>query len=223
MHDTPQPTKTRLYRVAPGRNATPQPAQSFFLLTPTLPVAISSPLSLPMSNDTPQSAAQETATLKTSVGDMTFAFYNEIAPNTVENFKKLARAGFYDGTAFHRIMRGFMIQGGCPNTKPGATGTPGTGGPGYKIKAEFSTKPHKRGVLSMARAQDPDSAGSQFFICHDEAPFLNRNYTAFGQLIAGDDVLDQIASTPVERSFGGEKSKPSVRVEILSVTINPPQ
>jgi peptidyl-prolyl cis-trans isomerase B (cyclophilin B) len=115
-----------------------------------------------------------------------------------------------------------MIQGGCPHTKIGASGTPGTGDPGYKIKAEFSTKPHKRGVLSMARAQDPDSAGSQFFICHDEAPFLNRNYTAFGELIAGGDVLDAIASTPVERSFGGEKSKPLVRVEIKEIVINPP-
>ena len=174
-----------------------------------------------MSNETPQEAAYETATIKTSAGDLTVAFYNEIAPHTVANFKKLAREGFYNGTAFHRIIRGFMIQGGCPNTKIGATGTPGTGDPGYKIKAEFSTKPHKRGVLSMARAQDPDSAGSQFFICHDEAPFLNRSYTAFGELIAGDDVLETIASTPVERSFGGEKSKPLVRVEIEAILINP--
>jgi peptidyl-prolyl cis-trans isomerase B (cyclophilin B) len=170
---------------------------------------------------TPDAAIGETATIKTTAGDMTFAFYTDVAPGTVANFKKLAREGFYNGTAFHRIMRGFMIQGGCPNTKPGATGTPGTGGPGYQIKAEFNSKPHRRGVISMARSQDPDSAGSQFFVCHDEAGFLNRNYTAFGNLIAGDDVLDKIATTPVERSFGGEVSKPIERIEVLEVVVNP--
>jgi peptidyl-prolyl cis-trans isomerase B (cyclophilin B) len=165
------------------------------------------------------STTQEVAILKTSAGDITIAFWPEVAPKTVENFKKLARDGFYDGTAFHRIIKGFMIQGGCPHTKAGAKGTPGTGDPGYKIKAEFNGKPHQRGVISMARAQHPDSAGSQFFICHGDATFLDRNYTAFGQLVAGDDVLEKIANSPVSSSFGGEKSSPIQRVALESVTI----
>src|ERR1700690_2503952 len=120
----------------------------------------------------------EVAVIKTNYGEMTLAFWPDVAPKTVENFKKLARAGFYDGTAFHRIINGFMIQGGCPNTKKGAKGVPGTGGPGYQIKAEFNKKTHARGVISMARSSDPDSAGSQFFIVHGDAKFLDGQYTA---------------------------------------------
>lgn len=162
---------------------------------------------------------EQTAVLKTSLGEMTIAFWPEVAPKTVENFKKLAREGFYNGTAFHRIIKDFMIQGGCPNSKAGASGIPGTGGPGHTIKAEFNDRPHKRGVISMARSQHPDSAGSQFFICHGDAPFLNRNYTAFGALVSGEDVLDKIANTPVTSGYGGEKSTPAERVELLSVTL----
>src|SRR5438034_8010816 len=103
-------------------------------------------------------APKENAILHTSYGDMTIGFWPEVAPKHVENFKKLARAGFYDGTAFHRIIKGFMIQGGCPNTKKGARGIPGTGDPGYKIKAEFNDRPHVRGVISAARSSSPDSA-----------------------------------------------------------------
>jgi peptidyl-prolyl cis-trans isomerase B (cyclophilin B) len=169
-----------------------------------------------MSSPTPS----ETALIKTTYGELTLSFWPEVAPKTVENFKKLARAGFYDGTAFHRIIKGFMIQGGCPNTKPGGKGPPGTGGPGYQIKAEFNGKPHVRGVISMARSSNPDSAGSQFFICHGPASFLDRQYTAFGELIAGDDVLERIATVPT-KSGGGEKSTPIDRVEIQSVTIVP--
>src|SRR5471030_2861818 len=132
------------------------------------------------------SAPAEQAIIKTSYGEMKIAFWPEVAPKTVENFKKLAREGFYDGTAFHRIIKGFMIQGGCPNTKVGATGMPGTGGPGHKLKAEFNDKPHVKGVISMARSAHPDSAGSQFFICHGDAAFLNRQYTAFGELVKGE-------------------------------------
>ncbi len=166
-------------------------------------------------------STKEIAIMNTSAGEMTIAFWPEVAPKTVENFKKLAREGFYDGTAFHRIIKGFMIQGGCPNTKEGASGIPGTGDPGYKIKAEFNNKSHQRGVLSMARAADPDSAGCQFFICHGDASFLDRKYTAFGEVIKGDEVLEKIANMPTEVSFGGEKSKPAQRVEILSVKIVP--
>jgi peptidyl-prolyl cis-trans isomerase B (cyclophilin B) len=161
---------------------------------------------------------KEQAVIKTSYGEMTVAFWPDVAPKTVENFKKLARAGFYDGTAFHRIIKGFMVQGGCPNTKEGEKGMPGTGGPGYMINAEFNTKSHVRGVLSMARSSSPDSAGSQFFICHGDAKFLDRQYTAFGELVSGEDVLEKIASVP---TAGSEKSTPIARVALESVKIVP--
>ncbi len=166
-----------------------------------------------MSNDTEQ------AIIKTSYGDLTLSFWSDVAPKTVENFKKLAKEGFYNGTAFHRIIQGFMIQGGCPNTKEGENGMPGTGGPGYQIKAEFNEKSHVRGVISMARSASPDSAGSQFFICHGDAKFLDRQYTAFGELVAGDDVLERIATVPTEHGGGGEKSTPVERIEVTSVEI----
>src|SRR5437763_16717041 len=152
---------------------------------------------------------------------MVISFWPDVAPNTVENFKKLARQGYYDGTAFHRIVKGFMIQGGDPLTKdPNAESRWGTGGPGYQIKAEFNEKSHERGVLSMARSQNPDSAGSQFFICLAEAKFLDRQYTAFGEVIKGDDVLGRIGET-VTVQRGGEKSKPTVRVGVESIQIVP--
>src|SRR5476649_538701 len=157
---------------------------------------VASPMSTP--------APAENAVLKTSYGDITIAFWTDVAPKTVENFKKLAREGFYNGTAFHRIIKGFMIQGGCPNTKEGASGMPGTGDPGYKVKAEFNAKSHVRGVISMARSSHPDSAGSQFFLVHGDAKFLDRQYTAFGEIIGGDDVLEKIANVPT-KAGGGEK------------------
>jgi len=162
----------------------------------------------------------EVAVIKTTAGEMVIEFWTDAAPQTVENFKKLARQGFYDGTAFHRIVKGFMIQGGDPLTKDAKMESRwGTGGPGYQIKAEFNDKPHVRGVLSMARSQHPDSAGSQFFICLGDAKFLDRQYTAFGRLLKGDDVLGQIGDTPVAPSNGGEMSKPTARVGLESVTI----
>ena len=163
-------------------------------------------------------APAENAIIKTSYGDMTVSFWPDVAPKTVENFKKLAREGFYDGTAFHRIIKGFMIQGGCPNTKKGGKGMPGTGSPGHTVKAEFNAKPHVRGVLSMARSSHPDSAGSQFFVCHGDARFLDNQYTAFGTLIAGDDVLERIATVP---TTGSEKSTPIDRIEVVSVRLVP--
>ncbi len=165
-------------------------------------------------------APAENAVIATSYGDMTVAFWPDVAPKTVENFKKLARQGFYDGTAFHRVIKGFMIQGGCPNTKAGARGIPGTGGPGWNLKAEFNAKPHVRGVISMARSSDPDSAGSQFFICHDDARFLDRQYTAFGEVIQGLDVLDRIASVPCSGS-GSERSQPVERIAVTRVRVGP--
>lgn len=165
--------------------------------------------------------AKELAVIKTSKGEMTVEFWEDVAPKTVANFKKLAKEGFYNGTAFHRIIKGFMIQGGDPNTKdPSKEGIYGMGDPGYKIKAEFNDKKHERGVLSMARSMDPDSAGSQFFICLDPAPFLDRQYTGFGRLVKGEDVLLKIGDTPVA-SNGRELSRPTERVTVESVKIIP--
>lgn len=164
----------------------------------------------------------EVAVISTTEGDITIAFRSDKAPGTVENFKKLAKEGYYDGTCFHRIIKGFMVQGGDPKTKDLSKEKEwGTGGPGYSIKAEFNDLHHGRGVISMARSANPDSAGSQFFICDGDAGFLDRQYTAFGQLIKGDDVLTKIANTPVAASFGGEKSRPVKRVEVITVTIVP--
>jgi peptidyl-prolyl cis-trans isomerase B (cyclophilin B) len=166
------------------------------------------------------SNGNEVAVISTTEGDMVVRFWDDVAPKTVENFKKLAKEGFYDGTAFHRIVKGFMIQGGDPLSKSDNEMV-GTGGPGYKIKAEFNDKPHVRGVLSMARSQHPDSAGSQFFICLADARFLDKQYTAFGQVVKGDDVLGKIGETPTTRSGGGENSKPTKRVGVNSVRIVP--
>lgn len=158
--------------------------------------------------------------LDTTAGKMVVAFWPDVAPKTVENFKTLARQGFYDGTAFHRIIKGFMIQGGDPLTKDLSKERYwGTGGPGHCVKAEFNERPHVRGVLSMARSQDPDSAGSQFFVCLGDARFLDRQYTAFGALVKGDDVLGAIGDTPVASGGGGERSRPTVRVQVNSVKI----
>jgi peptidyl-prolyl cis-trans isomerase B (cyclophilin B) len=162
------------------------------------------------------------AVIRTSAGDMVIEFWPEVAPKTVENFKTLAKKGFYDGTAFHRIVKGFMIQGGDPLTKdPKREEEWGTGDPGYKIKAEFNERSHQRGVISMARSSNPDSAGSQFFICLGDAKFLDRNYTAFGKVIKGDEVLGKLGDTAVAMSNSGEKSKPTSRVSVNKVEIMP--
>jgi peptidyl-prolyl cis-trans isomerase B (cyclophilin B) len=172
--------------------------------------------------DPPMNASNEVAVIKTSEGDMVVQFWTDAAPNTVENFKKLARSGFYDGTIFHRVVKGFMIQGGDPNSKdPGKESSYGQGGPGYKIKAEFNDRSHERGVISMARSSDPDSAGSQFFICLASVSRLDHQYTTFGKLIKGGDVLGKIGDTPVTRSSSGENSKPAKRVVIESIKIVP--
>ena len=162
-------------------------------------------------------ADDEVALVKTNMGTMVLEFWADVAPKHVENFKTLAKKGFYDGTAFHRVIKDFMIQGGDPLTKDDAQAARwGTGDPGYKIKAEFNDKKHVRGVLSMARSQDPDSAGSQFFICHGSPSFLDGKYTAFGKLISGDDVLEKIATT--ETAPG---DRPVKKVVVESVKIVP--
>jgi peptidyl-prolyl cis-trans isomerase B (cyclophilin B) len=152
-----------------------------------------------------------TVTLHTTAGDMKLEFFPDKAPGHVANFVKLARKGFYDGTVFHRVIPGFMIQGGCPD------GT-GRGGPGWNIDAEFNDVHHERGVLSMARAQDPNSAGSQFFICHGDAGFLDRQYTAFGKLTEGFEALDAIANAPTKA--GGEGSSPVEPVTIERAVVH---
>ncbi len=170
----------------------------------------------------PMNSTNEVAVIKTSEGEMIAEFWPDVAPNTVENFKKLARSGFYDGTAFHRIVKGFMIQGGDPLTKdPAKESRYGTGDPGYKIKAEFNDRSHERGVLSMARSNDPDSAGSQFFICLANVSRLDHQYTTFGKLIKGDDVLGKIGDVEVTMSGSGERSKPTKRVTVESIKIVP--
>ena len=176
------------------------------------------------SKDTkPAAAANEVAVIKTSEGDMVIAFWPDVAPKTVENFKTLAKKGFYDGTCFHRVIKGFMIQGGDPTSKDlSKEASWGMGGPGYSIKAEFNDRPHDRGVISMARTNDPDSAGSQFFICHGTAEQLSRiarldhQYTAFGKLIKGDDVLEKIATTPTHTP-----DRPNKRMVVESIKIVP--
>jgi peptidyl-prolyl cis-trans isomerase B (cyclophilin B) len=164
----------------------------------------------------------KTATIETSRGTIVAELFDTEVPGTVANFEKLANSEFYDGTRFHRVIDDFMIQGGDPLSKdPALADSYGTGDPGYKIKAEFNDHKHVRGVLSMARSSDPDSAGSQFFIMLGDAPFLDHKYTAFGQLIKGDDVLSKIAKTPTTMGPGGEPSKPTERVEIKSIEIMP--
>lgn len=138
--------------------------------------------------------AEELAVLETKFGEITIRFFPDDAPNHVENFKKLAKAGFYNGTTFHRVIPGFMIQGGDPNTKDDDRSNDGTGGPGYNINAEFNTRSHQRGIVSMARAANPNSAGSQFFICVAPATFLDGQYTVFGEVTNGMDVADKIVS-----------------------------
>jgi len=141
-----------------------------------------------------------TAIIETNFGRIVFKLLPELAPETVRNFEKLAGDGFYNGTLFHRVIPGFMIQGGDPNTKSGNKNTWGMGGPGHMIKAEFSSRSHLRGIVSMARAQDPNSAGSQFFIVTTDSTFLDRQYTVFGEVIEGMDVADKIVSLPRDRN-----------------------
>ncbi len=166
--------------------------------------------------------SSEVAVIKTSEGEMVVEFWKDAAPNTIENFKKLARSGFYDETIFHRIVKGFMIQGGDPNSKdPAKENKYGEGGPGYKIKAEFNDHSHDRGVISMARDPNPDSAGSQFFICLAPVTRLDHQYTTFGKLIKGNDVLDKIGDATVIRNSAGEMSKPTKRIVINKIDIVP--
>jgi len=157
------------------------------------------------------------AIIHTQFGDMQVSFFPEVAPNHVYNFIELAKAGFYNGTTFHRVIPNFMIQGGDPNSKSKDRSKHGTGGPGYRVKAEFNSYPHKRGILSMARSAHPDSAGSQFFICVADARFLDRKYTVFGTVEKGIQIADTIVSQKRD-----PRDNPIVRIEMTVEIIDPP-
>lgn len=147
-------------------------------------------------------------------GDIVLRFFPDVAPNHVKNFVELAGKKFYDGTTFHRVIPGFMIQGGDPNSRNPDRASHGMGGPGHRVKAEFNSTPHKRGVLSMARANDPDSAGSQFFICVADSNFLDWQYTAFGEVVSGLDVADKVVAAKRDG-----RDNPLERIEI-TVTVS---
>jgi len=156
------------------------------------------------------------AIIKTKFGEMEIAFFPDKAPKHVENFLKLAKSGFYNGTIFHRVIPGFMIQGGDPNTKDvSKPETYGLGGPSERLKAEFNDIPHRRGIVSMARTNDPNSAGSQFFIVVKDSNFLDHQYTVFGEVVKGLEVADQIVSLP--RS---PRDLPTERVEMTITVVN---
>lgn len=147
--------------------------------------------------------------IETKFGNIELKLFPEVAPSHVDNFLKLAREGFYDGTTFHRVIPGFMIQGGDPNSKSEDRGNHGMGGPGYTVDAEFNDRPHKRGTLSMARSASPNSAGSQFFICVADVSHLDNQYTVFGEVVSGLDVVDSVVGQPRDRN-----DNPNERVEI---------
>ena len=153
--------------------------------------------------------------IKTSFGNIKFSLLPEIAPETVRNFSQLAKSEFYNGTLFHRIIPGFMIQGGDPNTKDSDKSTWGQGGPGYNLKAEFNSRSHLRGIVSMARSTDPDSAGSQFFIVTSDSTFLDRQYTVFGEVVEGMEVADKIVNLPRDGN-----DCPKQEAKMLEVTIS---
>ena len=153
--------------------------------------------------------------IKTDFGDIRFSLLPDMAPETVRNFSKLVKSGFYNGTLFHRVIPWFMIQGGDPNTKNSDKSTWGQGGPGYNLKAEFSSRSHLRGIVSMARSNDPDSAGSQFFIVTSDSTFLDRQYTVFGEVVDGIEVADKIVNLPRDGN-----DCPEQEVKMLEVTIS---
>ena len=155
----------------------------------------------------------EEVTIKTNFGSIKFNLLPELAPETVRNFSKLAKSGFYNETLFHRVIPGFMIQGGDPNTKSPDKSMWGQGGPGYNLKAEFSSRSHLRGIVSMARATDPDSAGSQFFVVTSDRALLAKQYTVFGQVVEGMEVADKIVNLPRDGN-----DCPEQEVKMLEVT-----
>ena len=159
--------------------------------------------------------SNEIAVIETSLGNIEFELLEDVAPGHVQNFKDLANSDFYNGTIFHRVIPGFMVQGGDPNTKSDDRSSHGMGGPGHTIKAEFNDEPHVRGIVSMARSEDPDSAGSQFFVVVKDSDFLDGQYTAFGRVISGMDVADKIVDSPRD-----DRDNPIDRIEMKVKVIN---
>jgi peptidyl-prolyl cis-trans isomerase B (cyclophilin B) len=190
--------------------------QVLIFILVVVPVALGQPKQKTFTSEEIKKMSETKAIIETRFGNVELKFFPEVAPNHVNNFIELAKKGVYDGTTFHRVIPGFMIQGGDPNSTSPDKSKHGMGGPGYTIKAEFNDKPHKRGTLSMARAQHPDSAGSQFFICVADAPFLNKQYTVFGEVISGMSVADKIVSQPRDK-----KDNPNERIEIKVKIVEP--
>ena len=164
------------------------------------------------------STAQEVAVLHTNLGDIVLRFLPDKAPKHVESFKKLAREGFYDGTKFHRVIPGFMIQGGDPNSKHDDRSRHGTGGPGFQLASEFNDVKHTRGILSAARSSDPNSAGSQFFIMVAAAPSLDRQYSAYGEVLEGMDVVDKIVNLPRDSRDNPKVDNPAIIESVVIET-----
>jgi len=165
----------------------------------------------------PQSGEQ-VAVIQTNLGRLVVKFFPDVAPNHSANFLKLAESGFYTGTRFHRVIPGFVIQGGDPNTKDKPRATHGTGGPGWSVDAEFNEIPHTPGILSMARSNDPNSAGSQFFVCTDRVPHLDRKYTVFGQVIEGMDVVEKIVNLKRDRNDNPLDENPAIMEKVSVAT-----
>ncbi len=159
--------------------------------------------------------AEQQAIIRTNLGDITLKFFPEVAPSHVNNFIELAKKGFYNGTTFHRVVPKFVIQGGDPNSKNPDRSKHGMGGPGYQLKAEFNKKAHRRGTLSMARSGHPDSAGSQFFICVADVPSLDGQYTVFGEVVKGIEVVDKIVS---QARDGNDNPKDRIEMTVDIVT-----
>lgn len=177
--------------------------------------ATTAPAPTPAAEEKPMSYQDQVAVLKTSAGEIHIRFFPDVAPNHVKNFLDLAQKGFYNGTKFHRVIPGFMIQGGDPNTKDGDPSTWGTGGAGSNVRAEFSSTPHRRGIVSMARSSSPDSASSQFFIVVKDSNFLDNQYTVFGEVTQGMEVADAIVNAPRD----ARNDRPNTPTTIDSITV----
>ena len=171
--------------------------------------AFAGPVSKKFSKKEIEKMADTRAIIETSFGNIELKFFPDVAPNHVNNFIELSKKGFYDGTLFHRVIPGFMIQGGDPNSKDADRSRHGTGSPGHTLKAEFNDRLHKRGILSMARSASPDSAGSQFFVCVADANFLDGKYTVFGEVVSGMEAADKIVAQPRDR-----RDNPNERIEM---------
>ncbi|MFH0766273.1 MAG: peptidylprolyl isomerase [Calditrichota bacterium] len=196
---TPNPGTTPTDAKAVPQSAAPAPNQ----LTPPTKDEVGAP--------------DEVAVIETEWGDIVVEFFPDVAPLHVANFKKLTRAGFYDGTTFHRVLPGFVIQGGDPNTKDSNPNNDGMGGPPYRVPDEFNNRLHEHGILSMAHSSEPNSAGSQFFICLGRTPHLDNQYTVFGKVIKGLDVVDKIGALRRDPSNPHDRQLPAVRMRHVKI------